>query len=416
MQVLNKTKLSFSLHPLVWIVIIGTFFARAGFFMTIPYLGIYLHEIKHLSPATIGVILSASFIVSTFSGFICGPLTDRYGRSPVMAGSMFLWSAVFLGFSLAGSPWVFFLLNGMSGFCRATFETAAKALLTDVTHLEERTHAFQLRYFAINIGAAVGPLLGLQIGSSSSDIAFMMTSSIYLTMAFILFGCGIFSPRTNISLSASTEQHTTIRFRDVLAILMKDKMFRYLLIANFFIYSGYGHIDTTLAQYFGGEKVGAYSTVFIANGLIILLLQYPMIRWTKRFSAMANIKWGTLSFGIALLGFGFFHSIPLLILSTVFFSIGEILCFVIGDVIISEMAPENMRGTYFGASGLAFLGQSMGAWAGGLFLDLFGLHQGGIVFSLLTLITWLALPFLQKCQTGPDVRVAEQDEVATQIV
>jgi MFS family permease len=416
MQVVNKTKLTFSLHPLVWVIIIGTFFARAGFFMTIPYLGIYLHEIKHMTPAAIGVILSASFIVSTFSGFICGPLTDRYERSLVMAGSMVLWSAVFLGFSLADSPWLFFLLNGMSGLCRATFETAAKALLTDVTNLEDRTNAFQMRYLAINIGAAVGPLLGLQMGSSSSDMALIMTSSVYLAMAFILFGCSILSPRADISLSASTGPHTTIRFRDVMAILVNDKMFRYLLIANFFIYSGYGHIDTTLAQYMGSEEVTSYSTVFIANGLIILLLQYPVIRWTKRFSAMTNIKCGTISFSIALLGFGFFHSIPLLILSAMFFSIGEILCFVIGDVIISELAPENMRGTYFGASGLAFLGQSMGAWAGGLFLNLFGFHQGGIIFTLLALLTLLALPFLQKCQTGSDVREAEQDEVANQIV
>lgn len=384
-----------TLHPMAWVVIVGTLLARGGFFMTIPFLGIYLHEVKHMPPSAIGLILSASFIVGTFSGFIGGPLSDRIGRYPVMAGSMVLWSLVFIGFSIANAPWLFFILNGMSGFCRSLFETAAKALLTDVTSGKERSNAFQLRYLAINLGAAAGPLIGLQMGSSSSGLTFSLTAGTYFAIALILIGSWMLAPQDHAG--AAPAQASAIRFRDVMAILMKDKIFRYLLIANFFIYSGYGHLDTTVAQYMGGDRVAAYSTLFIANGLIILLFQYPVMRWTKHLSSMTNIKLGTLAFGVSLLGLGFFQSLPMLILSIALFSVGEILCFVIGDVIISDIAPANMRGTYFGAGGLAFLGQSMGAWTGGMLLDLFGYGHGAVVFTILAIVTWLALPFLQWC-------------------
>ncbi|MET3292938.1 UNVERIFIED_CONTAM: hypothetical protein ABID98_005635 [Brevibacillus sp. OAP136] len=32
----------FQFHPVAWGVILGTFLSRTGFFMTIPFLGIYL--------------------------------------------------------------------------------------------------------------------------------------------------------------------------------------------------------------------------------------------------------------------------------------------------------------------------------------------------------------------------------------
>jgi len=392
----NGKRYTFRLHPAAWILIIGTFLARAGFFMTIPYLGIYLHEVKQMPPSSIGAILAVSFVVSTFSGFIGGALSDRFGRYPIMIGSLLLWGAVFIGFNIADPSWLFIILNGLNGFCRSTFETAAKALLTDVTTGNERQSAFQLRYLAINVGAAVGPLAGLQIGSSHSGIAFILTGSLYFALSVILSGFRLLeqSKSDNVPENMQAEK---VHFKEVISILMKDKVFRFLVISNFFIYSGYGHIDTTLSQYLGENQVGLYSLLFIVNGLAVLLLQYPIMRWTKKLSNMMKIKTGTLCFGFALAGFGFFHHIPMLIICMILFSAGEIFCFIIGDLVIGDIAPESMRGTYFGASGLAFLGQSMGAWAGGLLLGGFGYHQGGVVFTILASLTLLALPALYLC-------------------
>jgi hypothetical protein len=37
------------------------------------------------------------------------------------------------------------------------------------------------------------------------------------------------------------------------------------------------------------------------------------------------------------------------------FTIGEILCIVIGNVLIGEIAPEHLRGAYYGANGFALI-------------------------------------------------------------
>ncbi|MFT4414281.1 hypothetical protein ACLM5H_10525 [Fredinandcohnia humi] len=53
---LNK-RFSKSYHSMVWALIFGTFISRTGFFMSIPFLGIYLHELKGYDNATTEILL-----------------------------------------------------------------------------------------------------------------------------------------------------------------------------------------------------------------------------------------------------------------------------------------------------------------------------------------------------------------------
>ncbi|MFT4414280.1 hypothetical protein ACLM5H_10520 [Fredinandcohnia humi] len=82
-------------------------------------------------------------------------------------------------------------------------------------------------------------------------------------------------------------------------------------------------------------------------------------------------------------------------MSVVLFTAGEILCFIIGEVLISNLAPEHLRGAYYGASGLQFIGQSAGAWVGGILLNILGAGHGIVVFRILI----IAFLFFQYGQT-----------------
>lgn len=109
------------LTPISLHIIIGTFFARAATFMTIPFLSIYLTKGKGASAVEAGMIIGISSFISIFSGFIGGYLSDRFGRKNVMISSIWLWSLVFIGFAVANDVWLFFLLNALNGICRSFF-------------------------------------------------------------------------------------------------------------------------------------------------------------------------------------------------------------------------------------------------------------------------------------------------------
>ncbi|RNB79514.1 MFS transporter [Brevibacillus fluminis] len=383
----------FQFHPVAWGVILGTFLSRTGFFMTIPFLGIYLGKVKGIDPATIGAILAVSFFVGTLSSFF-GGLSDRLGRYPVMIGSMAVWSLAFAGFALADETWLFFVLSAINGLCRSIFEPAARALLTDVTPPERRANAFHARYFAINIGGAIGPLLGLKLGAggSASFLPFLVSSAISVVYVAVIV-CFMLTYRQQLR-----EKTTTIPIRQMVKTVFTDKVFRYFLLGNVFVAGAYSHLDTTLSQYIGNDRVEAYSFLFIVNTLSVLVFQFPLAKLMKRFSSLTSLKAGCLLFGIGLFGFGMFDNMVLLAFSMVLFTIGEILCFVIGDVLIGEIAPEHLRGAYYGASGFAFIGQSAGAWLGGILLNAFGFGQGPVIFGVLMLLAFLAFPFFHRGQ------------------
>jgi MFS family permease len=382
-------KLNF--HPLAWGVIFGTFLSRAGFFMSLPFLGIYLYEIKGIDPATTGGILSVSFFVSTFMSFFGGALSDKLGRITVMFCSMMLWGFVFVGFAIADHIVTFFLLNALNGLCRSVFEPSARALLVDVTPEDNRMALFNARYYAINLGGAIGPLAGLSLGASQNPLPFLISAGIYFMYALII----AYWHYKYTNKEEKENEPSTVSIKESMRIVLKDKVFRYFLIGNIFVTGAYSHLDTTLSQYLGTDDVSAYSVLFISNTVFILVFQYPIIRLMKKYSYLTALKAGCILFGVGLFGFGLSKSLLLLLLSMFLFTAGEVLCFIIGDVLISEIAPDQLRGAYYGAAGLQFIGQGCSAWLGGFLLSWLGFGQGMIIFALLGGLAVIAFPFFK---------------------
>lgn len=401
----QKLRTMADFHPVAWGVIIGTFLSRTGFFMTIPFLGIYLGKGKGIDPATVGAILAASFLVGTLCSFVGGALSDRLGRYPVMIAAMAAWSLTLLGFAFADEIWQFFLMSCLNGLCRSIFEPTARALLADVTPPERRTDAFHARYFAINIGGAIGPLVGLKLGagSTSSLLPFYVSAVIFAIYAIVLVGFMLTFRHELQEKSSGTPMNQMIR------IVFTDKVFLYFLLGNVFLAGAYSHLDTTLSQFIGHDRVEAYSFLFIINTLSVVILQYPLAKLMKRFSSLTALKAGCLLFGLGLFGFGLFDNLALLALSMVVFTAGEILSFVIGDVLIGEIAPSHLRGAYYGASGFAFIGQSASAWFGGILLNQLGFGQGPVIFAILMLLTFIAYPFFHRGQQLWELRLGHSD-------
>ncbi|MDR6998790.1 MFS family permease [Neobacillus niacini] len=147
--------------------------------MSISFLAIYLTTTKSISPQTTGIIIGNSSLAAVFTSFFGGSLSDRYGSKKIILSSMTAWIIVFISYGIATSMLTSLVLSALNGCCRSFFEPASKALLADITIPEDRLLVFNLRYGAINAGAVVGPLIGLQIGSAESGLPFFVAALIY---------------------------------------------------------------------------------------------------------------------------------------------------------------------------------------------------------------------------------------------
>ena len=127
------------------------------------FVPLYLDQVLHLDPATIGAMYAVLLAASVPGPIVSGWLSDRVGRRPVIV-AVYLGGAVSLAlFVLAGSNttavWIAVVLLSLFSFVESP---QLQALMADVTSRELRDAAFAT-YFALafGVGSAWGILYGV---------------------------------------------------------------------------------------------------------------------------------------------------------------------------------------------------------------------------------------------------------------
>lgn len=370
----------FSFHPVVWTLLIGTVFARGASFMALPFLALYLSSSHGVHPIWIGVTIGLAPLTGTIGGFIGGYFSDRYGRKTVMLVTIFVWALVYIGFSQASHIGVFMALNALNGLCRSFFEPSSQAMMADLTPSSMRKRVFSLRYFAINVGAAVGPLIGVSVAMYSSTLPFVLTGCMYLLYGFTL----LFMLQRHLVIHVSPVNK--LRMTDALTIAWKDKTLLLFIVGGILVNVGYSQIDSNLPQYLQNsfsDGVVIFSKLIALNALIVILLQLPLSLLYEKWPVMRAMVVGSFLFAIGFASFGFVSTPMGFMFAMAIVTVGEIFIFPSTSVFIDQIAPEDRRGTYFGAGQFRSIGNFTGPVLGGWILQDF---SGTVLFSIIGII------------------------------
>ena len=104
------------------------------------------------------------------SGLVAGPLTDRYGRKPVMLAALTGSSASFFAFSVVGGFAGYLAVSAAHGFVGwAMFEASRNAMVADVTAPGMRSRAFGLVRVGGNVGWALGPMVAGLVSAAAGS-------------------------------------------------------------------------------------------------------------------------------------------------------------------------------------------------------------------------------------------------------
>ncbi|MFK9090518.1 MDR family MFS transporter [Bacillus salipaludis] len=369
-------------HPIVWVLLIGTVLTRGSAFMTLPFLSIYLSRHMDLSPIIIGLTVGMSPLMATAGGFIGGHLSDRFGRKPIMLTALFTLAFVYYGFTIAAGQGWFILLNALNGLCTSFFEPTSQALMADLTDKEKRMKVYSLRYTAINMGASVGPLLGAYLANTSAKLSFAITGTTYFIYAIVLVYL-----IQRLVIPHKEQSKKTVSIGDAFRIIKTDKSLRYLIIGIVLVNMGYVQIDSNLPQILEGKLengVVIFSMLITINALMVVFLQMPISHVAEKFKLMQVMVVGAFFMAAGLIGFSFVNGWVVAILAMVLLTVGEILIFPSNSMMIDTLAPEHLRGTYFGAAQFRKIGNFLGPVIGGYLLS----HsQGQMMFWVLAIIT-----------------------------
>ncbi|MBS4211444.1 MULTISPECIES: MDR family MFS transporter [Neobacillus] len=375
-------------HPIVWVLLLGTVLTRGSAFMTLPFLSIYLSRNLELSPIVIGITVGMSPLMGTVGGFIGGHLSDRFGRKPIMLTALFTLTLVYFGFTIANEQIWFILLNAINGLCTSFFEPTSQALMADLTEKTKRMKVYSLRYTAINIGASVGPLLGAYFANTSAKVSFAITGSTYLLYAIVLLWI-----MNKLVISNEAAAKKVVSAADAFKIIKTDKALRYLLVGIILINMGYSQIDSNLPQYLEKsveDGVVIFSVLLTINAVMVVFLQMPISHIAEKISLMQGMVFGAIFMTAGLIGFSFINGWVTAIIAMVLLTVGEILIFPANSMMMDKLAPEHLRGTYFGAGQFRKIGHFFGPILGGYLLS----HiQGQFMFLIISLVTLASIIF-----------------------
>jgi len=342
----------------VWLLYAGSFVNRFGSFVA-TFLVLYLVE-SGFSPAQAGIAVSAYGVGSLASALVGGWLADRLGRRGAIALSMFSAAAVALALSQAEQLVPIVLLTGLFGMCTELYRPASAALLTDLVPPERRLAAFAGYRLAINAGYAFGPAVAGLLAERSFLWLFVgeaVTSVVLGVVALVGLPEGVRSRRSEE------------RPGEAVRAIRGNRRFLLLLVAS--VLAAFVYFQSTAAFPLHIREAGLSRAVFGAlislNGLLIVLLELPLVGVTRRYSAPRVIAVGVLLTGV---GFGLTavaFSVPVLALTVVIWTFGEMIAAPVMNTYVADLAPAHLRGRYQGAYVLTFsvafvLAPAIGTW------------------------------------------------------
>tara|TARA_R110000737_G_scaffold61273_2_gene88394 strand:+ start:4063 stop:5307 length:1245 start_codon:yes stop_codon:yes gene_type:complete len=359
---------------LMWILLFGAFITRGSFYMVWPFLAVILYQRFAISATEVGLILSSAAFVSVFVGFLGGTLSDRIGRHKLMYASGVLYVISFSLLAIAHSLMEYVVVITLCSIAKALWEPPTSALIGDIVpDKKTRELAMQSRYFVVNVGAAVGPMAGVWFGLTGQQSSFFITAGAFaFLLLLLLWG---FKQHGKIG-----HQHVVEKtpFKQTFSILQQDKLLQCLIIANVLCMFIYAQMDSSLIQYLTRaevpELVILISAMIVANSVTIVFFQFLLLK------LMANLALETrIQFALVLLALSqfWFALNPLewfwgWVGAAIVMSLAEAVLFPTMNVHIDRLAPNHLRGAYFGAASFYALGYAMAPLGGGIILDKLG--------------------------------------------
>lgn len=350
------------LPPTYWLIWTGTLINRLGGFV-IPFLTLYLTVQRQIPVSQAALMVSLFGAGSFIAQLTGGELTDRLGRRPVMLMSFFITPIFMVTLGFAENLMPISISTFLVGFFTDLYRPAVGAAIADLVPPEARTRAYGYNYWAINLGAAVAPLLaGLiaEINYLTLFIADALTTAVFGLI--VLFGIRETRPPeaqqgSNISLSKRMSQ---LKRAPILL------WFSFLALFFGMIYMQ-GNVTLPLDMQANGLGPRQYGTAIAMNGLLIILVTIPVSNMAANWPRFETIAVSTLLLG---LGFGYTalaSTLPFYMLSVAIWTIGEIAGTAVGPAIIADLSPPDLRGLYQGIFGSAwglsfFFGPLAGGW------------------------------------------------------
>lgn len=353
------------------IIMLSIMFGCLGFalYSVESFTSLYMHDTFSIGFTLIGIVFTLSNLSGSALQIYTGRLGDRIGHKPMLlimyalaSGSMIslyftakyfhnviLFSALFL--TLASGIW-------------GSFPSFSSLVSLSSTN---RVTGFTITRVALNVGTGVGPgVAGFLISVYGFPIMYL--SAFAATVIALIVGILFKPPEREKIKNKGASGAPKFSFRNVnrtiLLLSISSLLLTVLLAQDTVTLPNYASIVRHLTT----TQIGL---VFTSNGILVVLMQYPVTKTIQRIGVARGYFLGLLFFSLGVLTFALDSTLTQFIMSEAIMTFGEDFLDPSGSTIVSTISPDDRIGENMGVfNSFNAFGYSMGPLLGGAVISL----------------------------------------------
>lgn len=382
---------------------LGNALSAFGNGFTVPYLFVYVAQVRGLGAGTAGVVLSAFAVAALAVLPFTGRTIDRRGPLPVLLTGSVTAAVGAMGFGLATTAPLAVAASAVMGAGIAVMQPALATLIVWCSTPTTRSRAFAAQFFLANLGLGIGGLVGGLMVDASSPGSFTLLFSIEAVM-FLVLGAVVASVRLPRTPRVETTAPTAKAVNGWRVLFADRAMVQLCVLGGVMFFACYGQFESGLAAFATEVTRISTSTLGIAlaaNTAVIVAAQFLILRTVERRRRSRVIAGVGLLWAVAWIAAGLSGLVhgsqavatALLISTYAIFGLGEAMLSPTVAPLVADLAPGRLVGQYNSAFALVKqLALAVGPAAGGLMAGagLYGEYVVAMVACSLG-ITWLAL-------------------------
>ncbi|WP_437179705.1 MFS transporter [Pseudomonas azerbaijanorientalis] len=322
--------------------------------ITSPLLTLFVSDKLGLNQQDVGLLLGIAVFVATLLSLYGGYIIDRFEKRRLLVLSMASSAVGLVLLTFAENLYLTTITLIVTETASALFLIGSKAILSDNLPVGQRAKAFSLSYTLTNIGYAVGPMLGVLIAGAFASAPFLIAAAIAFFSIFLMTGIPADPAKVPFTGQAQSFLKTLITLKNDRTLIMFTAgcLLSTVVHGRFTFYLSQYLLVTSNPQH----TMEIMAALLACNAISVILLQYQVGRFLKREQLRQWIVAGTGLFILGLIGFSLADSLVSWCVAMFIFTLGEIIIYPAEFLFVDTLAPEELRGSYYGAQNLAALG------------------------------------------------------------
>jgi MFS family permease len=358
-----------------------------------PLMTILLTQKLGYSADKAGTITTVAIAAGGIGMLIGGKIADHVGRKKLFIITSLLGALTFIACAFLGQSKSIVYLIIAGNFISIAQWPTVDAMVTDSTNKENRQNAFSLLYLGTNIGIAVGPLIAGFLINEHLMWFFLLDgiTTLLSLIPVIIFIKDTKPTKEQIEAIPETDNERAEKGSVFRAFLKRPLLIAFTSIIVLFtiVYAQYTFgLPLFANSIYGIDGPKIYGLLMSVNAVMVVVLTIFVISFTKKLPPLVSITIGGFLYAC---GFGMLYftgNIYLLIVSTIIWTLGEIINTVNIEVFIANNAPVTHRGRFFAL--ITFVQESgfaMSPMLSGFYIASFGIKN---IWPLVALFAFVA--------------------------